>query len=227
MTTQTPTDRLNFVGTEAVSLGAFDLKPQEMMLYLYLPIKLIDSHILEIEPRLEVFKPLIMESIRDFRDNQSFGLNAPYFETYIYITAKRLFVTPDNIGNRPGYHCDGFGTDDINYLWTDKHSTVFNRGHFSVRRDDLLALDDMEAQARPEDEYTLPEKSLIRIDSLCPHRTPLITESGLRTFVKISFSKHRYNLANNSHNYRLSYEWQMHERSEIRNMENKDFHPQA
>ena len=219
------TDRIDFVGSPAVSLGIFDLHPKEMMFYLYLPIKLIDSSIIEVPPRLTVFQRLLNATISDYQ--LTFSQHSHEYdlkERYIYLTAKRLFVTPDNIGNRPGYHCDGFGTDDINYVWSDTHPTVFNRGPFSVRRDDVLALADMEAQALGKFEYSLPEKSLIRIDSLTPHRTPIIRQPGMRTFVKISISKHRYNLEGNSHNYLLSYDWTLHGRSDIRNMENKDFH---
>ena len=222
-TTYEATEYLDFRATPAVSLGIFDLDPKEMMFYLYLPIKMIDSQILEIPPRLSIFNPLVRAAMDDYQRNIRESDDQDLHERYLYITAKRLFVTPDNIGNRPGYHCDGFGTKDINYIWCDAYPTIFNSGDFSVRRDDLSALMDLEAQAMPFNEYTLPVKSLIRIDSLTPHRTPDDTQPGFRTFVKISVSKHRYNLAGNSHNYLFNYDWTLHDRDELRNMENKDF----
>lgn len=216
----TDQERISFVGHEAINLGVFDLPAKEMMCYLYLPIKLIDSWILELPRRLEVFRPLVNKAIEDFeKSNPAYTLH----ERYIYITAKRLFVTPDNVGNRPGWHCDGFGTDDINYIWADTHPTIFNCSRFFVRKNDVLALDDLEAQAMPSNNYELPVKSLIRIDSLTPHRTPHIDKPGMRTFVKISISKHRYNLEGNSHNYRFDYDWTLANRREVRNMENSDF----
>ncbi|GAB4001611.1 hypothetical protein GCM10028807_58190 [Spirosoma daeguense] len=208
-----------FTSSPAVSLGIFDIEPKEMLFYLYLPIKMIDSGLIEIPKRLQLYYPLVQKVLYDHYSNYPYDIG----ERYLYLTAKTLFVTPDNIGNRPGYHCDGFGTDDVNYLWYDKHPTIFNSGTFDVRMDDTLALLDMEAQAKAENEYSFPEKSLIRIDSLTMHRTPVITTSGVRTFVKISVSKHRYNLQGNSHNYLFNYDWTLHERSDIRNMENKDY----
>jgi hypothetical protein len=210
-------DRVQFTASPALSIGLFDPQPKEMMFYLYLPIKMIDSVIMDYEPRLDVFGDMIHAAIADFGRER-------VYDQYIYVTAKRLFVTPDNIGNRPGWHCDGWGTDDINYIWADKHSTVFHDGQFDVALDDVQCLDDLNEQAGVFGEYTMPEKTLIRIDPFCPHRTPKITQSGFRTFVKISFSKHRYNLEGNSHNYHFNYDWSLHERGQIRNMENKDFH---
>ncbi|PRY29782.1 hypothetical protein CLV58_12544 [Spirosoma oryzae] len=211
-------DRVKFVGSEAVSLGVFDLGIKEMMCYLYLPVKMIDSRLVDMEPRLEVLYPLLDAAIDDYTANYG-----EVYERYIYVTAKRLFVTPDNIGNRPGWHCDGWGTDDINYIWTDTHPTVYNRSSFFVRKNDVDALADLESQAMPSNDYTLPVNSLVRIDSLTPHRTPTINESGMRTFVKISISRHRYNLEGNSHNYLFDYDWTLHSRREVRNMENGDF----
>jgi len=40
----------------------------------------------------------------------------------------------------------------------------------------------------------------------------------MRTFVKISFSKDKYDLIGNSHNYEMDYKWDMKERKEERNI---------
>ena len=211
---------ITFQSSHPYDLGFVDINPTEMMAYLYLPIKMADSRILSYEPRLDVFKPLIDMASQFFIGKS--GMKA-WLENYMYITAKRLFVTPENIGNRPGYHCDGFGTEDINLLWTDKFPTIFNHSKVSVRNDDLLALEDMQSQALTENEFSLPVGHFIGIDSHCLHRTPTINTSGMRTFVKISFSKHKFNLGGNTHNYLFNYEWDLHDRGEVRNMENKDY----
>lgn len=204
--------------SQAVDLGFIDINPTEYMAYLYMPIKLIDSHQVEYEARLDVFDPIIQRSYTDFVN--TFG-GDEFFGRYMYITAKRLFVTPDNIGNRPGWHCDGFGTDDINYIWTDKFPTIFNHGLFSVDNDDRLALQQMKERVDSASNYNFGVGHLARIDSKVLHRTPTIYESGMRTFVKISFSRHRFNLEGNTRNYRLSYDWSMYPRENERNIENK------
>ena len=211
---------LTFPSSQPIDLGFVDINPQEMMAYLYLPIKMADSHNVLWEPRLDIFETLIIESKHWFIDRYN---KREFFDRYMYITAKRLFVTPENIGNRPGYHCDGFGTDDVNLLWTDKFPTIFNSSTVTVRNDDFLALEDMEKGALPENEFSFPVGHLIAIDSHCLHRTPDISVSGMRTFVKISFSRHKFNLGGNTHNYLFNYEWDLHERQEVRNMENKDY----
>ena len=92
-------------------LGNFELAVSEMMFYMYLPIKLKGNRtygIHNIPKQLHVFYDLLFEANLDFIEK--YGGNE---DKYIYITAKHIFVTPDNPGNRPGWHCDGFGTDDI------------------------------------------------------------------------------------------------------------------
>lgn len=217
---KTEQELLTFTSTQPVDLGFVDCSPKEMMAYLYLPVSMAGSYECKYEERLDVFNELIESATAYFIDK--YGMHE-YYKHYMYVTAKRLFVTPENIGNRPGYHCDGFGTSDINLLWTDKYPTIFNSSTVTVRKDDMLSLQDMERGALPENEFSFPVGHLIVIDSKTLHRTPDITTSGMRTFVKISFSKHQFNLGGNTHNYLFNYDWELTERSAIRNMENKDF----
>ena len=43
-----------------------------------------------------------------------------FLDSYMYLTVKRQYQSKSKLFNRPGYHSDGFLTDDINYIWSDK-----------------------------------------------------------------------------------------------------------
>ena len=143
-------------GKKPEVLGKFDIKCDEMMFYMYLPIKMKDSLWIKVPPRLKLFQPLI-----DTMLNHEMG----YIENkYIYLTVKNIYVTSDNIGNRPGYHSDGFQTDDLNYIWCDKYPTVFSVQNFNISEDCDSSMKEMAAQARVENEIIFPEKTLTKLD---------------------------------------------------------------
>lgn len=141
-------------------------------------------------------------------------------ESYIYLTVKHLYVTPSNMGNRPGWHSDGFGTDDINYIWCDKYPTEFCIQDFDITEDCETSLKEMQSQAKVMNVKTYGENNLLRLDKYNIHRTPVCGE-GYRTFVKVSVSKDRYNLKGNAHNYLFDYDWDMVVRSDSRNHPSK------
>lgn len=205
-------------GAKPEVIGTFDIDCKEMMFYMYLPIKMIDSFWVKVPKSLEVFRPLIDAVLKH---------EMKHIENkYLYLTAKHIYATPDNVGNRAGYHSDGFGTDDINYIWTNKYPTVFCVQDFDLSDDCALSMQQMEEQAKPENEITYPVNTLIKLTQDVIHRTPTIEEGGMRTFVKLSVSSEKYNLEGNSHNHLIDYDWKMYERSEVRNhptMPEKDF----
>ncbi len=190
-------------------IGTFDIECEEMMFFMYLPIKMIDNLWIHVPERLKVFTPLIEAVL----ENEMKHIE----EKYIYITAKHIYATPDNVGNRAGYHSDGFLTDDINYIWTNKFPTVFCVQDFDISDDCSVSMKQMEEQAKVENEITYPVNSLIKLDQGVIHRTPTIDEGGMRTFVKISVSSEKYNLKGNSHNHLIDYKWEMYDRTEARN----------
>jgi len=190
-------------------IGTFEIDCQEMMFYMYLPIKMIENLWIHVPEPLKVFQPLIDAVLKN---------EMKHIENkYIYITAKNIYATPDNVGNRAGYHSDGFGTDDINYIWTDKFPTVFCIQDFDLSTDCALSMHQMEDQADRDNEVRYPVNTLLKLDQGVIHRTPTIREGGMRTFVKISISEEKYNLKGNSHNYKMDYKWKMHDRTEVRN----------
>ena len=204
------TDKVTFYSHYPTSLGEYKLRCPEMMAYLYLPIKMREARGFRIPENLRWTWPLI-QAVNDeerLRDK------------YVYITAKHLYVQPGYTGNRPGYHGDGWGTDDVNYVWCDKFPTLFTVGQFvDVPTDDHASLSELGQQAmwlrqisgKPNHLYQLFPWNIHDVPHLWPDH------EGWRTFVKISVSKHRYNLAGNSHNWLFDYDWKMWARDEVRN----------
>ena len=186
------------------------LDPKEMCFVQYLPIAMADCDRVEIPDNLSWTRPLVNMVLKE-------GVSD---ESYLYLTVKHLYVTPSNMGNRPGWHSDGFGTEDINYIWCDKYPTEFCIQEFDITEDCDLSLHEMESQAKDENIKTYGENTLLRLDKYNVHRTPVVGE-GYRTFVKISVSKDRYNLVGNAHNYLFDYDWEMVVRSETRNHTSK------
>jgi len=205
-------------GTKPEVIGTFEIECKEMMFCMYLPIKMIDSLWIRIPEPMSPFQPLIEAMLEH---------EMKHIESkYIYITAKHIYATPDNVGNRAGYHSDGFGTDDINYIWTNKYPTVFCVQDFDISQDCAISMQQMKEQVKVENEIIYPENTLLKLDQGVIHRTPTITEGGMRTFVKISVSREKYNLVGNAHNHLFDYKWDMYERTEVRNhptSKEKDF----
>lgn len=202
-------------GNKPENLGITAVECPEMMFYQYLPIKLAGGIRVEFEKRLECFGPLVGKCCCDFIAH--YGLDR-YRKSYIYLTAKRLYQVKGHSFNRKGYHSDGFLTEDINYLWSDGFSTVFNNGEFNLSLDDTLSMVEMAQQAKKENEFTYPNGSLLRLDQTVIHKVSEKEAEGMRTFAKISFSKNKYDLEGNAKNYLLDYDWEMRQRKKGRNI---------
>jgi hypothetical protein len=203
-------------------LGMFKVDCKEYLSYQYLPIKLAypDTstlfylHNITIERRLEPFRNLINFCCENYK---SYITLQEWRKTYIYLTVKRCYQRNGKGFNREGFHSDGYLTEDINYIWSDSQPTIFNNSQFVLSEDDQLSLDQMYFQAKPENNITYPNNTLLKLDQYVRHRVGDILE-GVRTFVKVSFSKDRYNLEGNSHNYELNYNWEMFPRRICRNI---------
>lgn len=196
------------------SLGIHEVDAKEMFFYQYLPIKLSGQHQIKLEERLNCFHELICKCIWDF--GAEFGHKA-YTSSYIYLTAKNLFVSPGHNLNREGWHSDGFLTDDINYIWSNNTPTLFNSTEFDLSNDHETSIWQMEAQANQWLNHLPENRELLRLNQFNIHRTGLVQKTQMRTFFKLSFSREKYNLQGNSHNYLLDYEWEMKPRKSERN----------
>lgn len=201
-------------------IGHIPLHNPEMMFYLYLPIKMNDGIDIRVPERLQYARPLIEAVISDASEA------LPDFDDhYIFLTAKTLYVEQGSPGNRPGWHADGYGSHgDLSYIWHDMNPTEFAEQEFvDIPDDDFESMVAMEKQIKPECIVTYPDCTLLRLDESVVHRVNPIVNRGVRTFIKLSVSRHRYNLAGNSHNYLFDYDWELHNRGDVRNMDNKDF----
>jgi len=195
---------------------SLEIDCKEMMFYQYLPIKLKGQKVFDIESRLGVFYPFIVHCMSDFKN--SFNVQE-FIESYIYLTVKRQYQNKQKQFNRTGYHSDGFLTDDINYIWSDSNPTIFNSTDFDLTLDDHISLKEMEDQALLENEVMFPNNSILRLNQYNIHK---VNEDyafeGMRTFAKLSFSRDKYDLEGNSHNYNLDYDWLMKPRKKSRNI---------
>lgn len=196
-------------------IGEFQVDCKEMMFYQYLPIKMSWHTIITFEDRLRCFDEITGVACCDFVG--SFGLDK-YVKSYLYLTAKYMFQQPGNSFNRQGYHSDGFLTDDINYVWCDKHPTVFNTSDFRLTSDDTLSQKQMIIQSSKKNNVTYPDNTLLRLNQYNIHKVNEVPFEGMRTFLKLSFSEDKYDLIGNSHNHLLNYDWEMKERKLERNI---------
>lgn len=193
--------------------GQFTLQPTEMCFVQYMPIAMPMTNY-RIPPNLLWVWPLIM-AVNIKPDN------------YVYLTVKYMYQTKGDRYNRLGFHTDGFGTDDINYLWSDCNPTEFyvqdfnilERGKGDFHEESMLQ---MQAQALATKQVIYPNNTLLKLDSSVVHRVSPRCEDGYRAFVKISVSKDKYNLKFNSHNYLFDYDWEMVERKLERNCPNEN-----
>ncbi len=203
-------------GAPPIDLGLIDISPKEMMFWLYCPVKLPGQDQYTVPRNLKKFEPILEAIAYDA------GF-ARFIDSYVYITAKTLFVTADNPGNRPGWHSDGFMTDDLNYVWSDTNGTMFwePRSRVSFVQDHMASLAEMHEAAEVGPHHVYPDKHLLRLDQSVIHRVADVHTPRVRSFVKISVSRDRYDLVGNSINHELAPDWQYAERAEERNAPSK------
>lgn len=195
---------------EDLGLVEIDTSEEEMCFVQYLPVIL---------PLQENLSPVVPDNLKWCESLIGKAAIKEYLIEgnawrYVYITVKRLYGS----GNREGWHCDGFGTEDINYIWYDNHPTEFYPFDMTLPHCHEESMNKMEKEI--DDRCTMityPCKHLLRMDQSSIHRVNKESFTGLRTFVKISFSNEKYNLKGNAHNYLLDYKWEMVERDSLRN----------
>lgn len=195
-------------------VGRVDISPVEMMFWQYCPVA-TPTEPLTLPANLRGFAPIL----------ERVAAIDPLDGLYVYLTAKTLWVTPHCIGNRPGWHSDGFGTDDINYIWYDRAPTEFIQDAFTLPADCADAMAHMAERAIQRHVVTYPAKHLLRLDQRVIHRCPEDYAEGMRTFVKVSLSRDRYNLAGNSVNHELKERWPLLPRHAERNHPSVSAHP--
>lgn len=155
-------------------VGSFKFSDSEMMYYLYFPIFIRELGMVDhisLEPRLERYRRMIMHAI-NIESQMSFA-NLSFDN--IYLSAKTMIVGPNTTGNRPGWHCDGFGTDDVNYIWCDSSPTLFSFGKFdNISEDHVESLKQFDKIAEENETFCFQENSLIRLTNKVVHHTPKV-----------------------------------------------------
>lgn len=192
-----------------------DVAIDEFMHYLYLPVCMPDEKGCRLPERLECIRDIVEGAMV-----YEVALGGDLSDKFVYVSVRRGWATDDNPLNRPGWHCDGFGTTDTNYVWWLGSGTRFAVQDFKdIEPDHQTSMDQFEYQILSENiEWDLPEAWLYRLDPYVVHATPRIDPPGeMRSFVKVSISPERYNLYGNSHNHLFDYAWEMHDRSLVRN----------
>lgn len=197
---------MKLCGAAPIDLGHIDLSPVEMMAWLYCPIKLPGAEGCVIPPNLRQFSEIVRAVYLDAWHSGDWTEN--WLDKYIYLTAKTLWVTPEAPGNRPGWHCDGYGSDDLNYVWADCNPTLFFEVpglpmHYSEDHKAYMLEMTQDVELFPHWVKTYPDKHLLRMDEHVIHNVAPCPKPGFRSFVKVSVSNHRYLLAGNSVNHEL------------------------
>lgn len=200
-------------GSPPIVVGSIQIDPCESLFCLYLPIKLPNSS-LNIPSTYRQFNKII-DAVRED------VLPHKWTKSYVYLTAKHIWVEEGAPGNRPGWHADGFLTNDLNYVWYDMNPTEFWEPEFrrAFTADHNLSLPEMEEAANAHNSVirTYPNKSLLLLDQTVIHRVNPAPKAGFRTFVKVSVSNQIYALKRNSINHMFDTDWTYQERTAERN----------
>jgi len=211
-----------YAGTSPKYIHTFEINNKEFMWWQYVPIfSLGDAGIVMPCPNLNWIRPIVGESIAAMD-----GFNKGY--NHIYATVKSTFVDPieGSFGNRPGWHIDGFGSEDTNFIWTDLNPTEYfmiddGDSIIKLSEDHNKSMEQMETlvEALPQFIRSDCQKpyDLMMLDNKCIHRVNPFGKAGFRNFVKISFSDELYLAEGNSINHNLDYDWETIPRKETRN----------
>lgn len=211
-----PTDRaMRTITSKPKDCGPVTVSSEEMCFIQDMPVKLIghDVDCIQIPQRCAWAAQIVTAAVTEEQ-----GRGQRLKDWYIYLTMKVLYVTPYNKGTREGWHCDGYGSDDVHYLWSDALPTEFFVGQIQAPFDRSQALGCFGDSLRGVTDTWMPNRShLVRSDSGCIHRVSVEPYSGIRSFVRVGFSRSRFNLFGNAHNELLDYQWDMVPRTASRN----------
>lgn len=123
---------------------------------------------------------------------------------YAYMTIKKMFIASDTFPNRPGWHIDGFLSDQSNFIICDSIPTEILCIDCDLTEDHSISLGEMDNLSGGKI-LDLPLYSLIELDRECIHSPSRNNDHFpvLRTFVKITYSEELFNGIGNAWNYLL------------------------
>lgn len=165
-------------------------------------------------------EPLVNQIVSDIY-KLSESLYEDDWTKYCYLTIKKMHIQPSTLGNREGFHIDGFKSDQENFIWSDcaETPTEVAIGNFLLSNDHEKSLVEMEDQAHKCFKHQLATNTLYEMDQECVHR-PTVNNTNktiLRTFIKITYSKELFNCFGNAWNYKLPHIKPNKFRNETRN----------
>lgn len=130
---------------------------------------------------------------------------------YVYITVDQKIVAAGATGRRKGLHTDAFGGEvgeevTHTYILSDVMPTKFYTDRFPISSLDCQkSLEEFKLYANNPVYY--PCKQVLLLDPYVVHESPYATEDTKRTFVKISYSRKKYNRGGNTRNGLFKYDW--------------------
>lgn len=179
----------------------WEVDNSEFMLWLYLHVKLPFGKVM-LPDNVKKFNGIldIVKGSLDSVDNK-------WKESYIYLTIKSMVVSEDNVGQRLGWHSDGFMTEDLNYIWSDVKdlTTRITSGVLNLTQCHSKSLQEMEdyKDYLLELSYQVKENTVYLLNESVLHEAVRPTKPVFRNFVKVTVSDKLYKLDGNSVNHLL------------------------
>ena len=160
----------------------------------------------------------IIRQCWDYNENELD--NSP--RTYTYLSVKRLPIGPGNSFSRPGWHIDGFLSEDVTFIYSDIFPTLYSTSDFSLTRDHAISMAEMAVQAKETDVVEMPANELVHIDLHCVHRVNVPPVAHTRTFLKVVLSHRPFNLEGNAVNPECLPPWSFVPRAVSRNGDSRN-----
>lgn len=184
-----------------IKLGVHDVRVPEMQFTQYMPIKLAGEQYTPSNLPGRVWPAhTLVERVSKFFGG--FGR-----DDYVYLTVKRLWVPAGQTANREGWHIDGYGSDDLNFIWCDSIPTEVAIQNMELSDDHAVSLQQMATEVQEEHVHALCANTLYMLNDQIIHRCAVAGRGQMRTFIKISVSSNMYNLEGNAINEKLVYNW--------------------
>lgn len=179
---------------------------------LNIPIKMPGTGF-NIPAELEQFREFLQKII----DHEA-AVNPELGEFYAYLTVDQNVVRKGATQRRPGVHIDGVQgarypvklPPEHLYSVSDTLGTVFYDQVFDLTRLDPAKHHvhaELERQAREEHAIRVPDFQIAFWDSYSVHRADVAPEPLRRTFVRVEFSRKKYDSLGDTYNPLFEYDW--------------------
>lgn len=180
-----------------------------------MPIKFPNSRGIYIPAELNQFREAI-QKIMDFE----FSVNPQFNAFYAYLTVDQKYVESGSSHRNSGPHVDGLQgrnypvklSIDHSYLVSNLDPTWFFTNSFNLSRFDVTVDDFNKIFAQQADYSTLVRPGpyeIVMMDAFTVHESPVLSQGGLRTLLRLEFSEKVFDRLGNTHNPLFNYQWNM------------------